>query len=95
MTPKIPRCRMATEFLQTLELRTKRQLMLLRLFREVVVRRGNAPRSIPNQANALLLSDRTEDWPDTNGSIWFIALAKEQLALVTHNRFHEFPLVDG
>jgi hypothetical protein len=62
--------------------------MLLHLLREAVARRGNAPDPIANEANALLLSDGAEGRPDTDDSIWFIALAKEQLALVTHNWFH-------
>ena len=62
--------------------------MLLHLFREVVIRRDNTPRSIANEANTLLPSDRPEDWADPDGSIWLIALAKEQLALVTHNWLH-------
>ena len=32
---------------------------------------------------------------DSNDSIRFVALAKEQLALVTENGFHGFPFVNG
>ena len=33
-------------------------------------------------------------WSDSNNSHWFIALAKEQLALITDDRFHRSSLVD-
>jgi hypothetical protein len=54
----------------------------------MVVRRSDARRPGADQADGLLLGDRTEDPPDPDSSIWFIALAKEQLALVTEYRFH-------
>ena len=56
--------------------------------RRMVVRRGNAPRSLAYQASALLLSYQTKDWADANAPSRFIALAKEQLALVTKYGFH-------
>jgi hypothetical protein len=27
-------------------------------------------------------------WPDSNDTMWFVALAKEQLALITENGLH-------
>ena len=54
----------------------------------LVVRRGNAPRSLAYQASALLLSYQTKDWPNSNAPRRLIALAKEQLASVTDNGFH-------
>jgi hypothetical protein len=32
-------------------------------------------------------------WFDSDDTIWFVALAKEQLALVTDDWFHGFPFV--
>jgi len=63
--------------------------------RSLVVRRGNAPRSLAYRASALLLSYQTKDWADSNASSGLIALAKEQLALVTEYRFHGIYMVDG
>jgi hypothetical protein len=61
---------------------------LSQLLREAVAQRCDASCSIAKQANGLLLGDGPEDWPDSDGSIWFIALAKEQSALVTHDGLH-------
>jgi len=68
--------------------RLQRGANLPQLLRELVVRRGNAPRSLAYRASALLLSYQTKVWPDPKDSNRLIALAKEQLALVTEYRFH-------
>jgi hypothetical protein len=33
--------------------------------------------------------------PDSNETIWFVALSKEQLTLITENWLHELPFVNG
>jgi hypothetical protein len=59
--------------------------------RVMVVRRGNAPRSLAYQASALLLSYGTvladgEGWQ----ADWFITPSIKQLASIAHDWFHRF-----